>query len=132
MSYKRSFRQLHTHVLCAEALTREVDHDRACVYEALRSGRAYIAVDALAPARGFAFWTDAAPMGAETRLEAPTEAHVRLPQTADIRLLQDGVVIAQAHTHELDHPIERPGVIRTEVMLGDRAWIVSNPVFLRA
>jgi PHP domain len=132
MSYKRSFRQLHTHVICPTAPTRELEHDRALVYDALRAGQAYIAVDTFAPARGFAFWTDAAPMGAEQRFEAPTEAHVRVPRTADIRLLHDGRVLAQAHARELHHSIEGPGVIRTEVMLRDRAWIVSNPVFLRA
>src|SRR5205085_10002822 len=47
MSYKRSFKQLHTHVLCEHAPTRELDRDRALVYDALRAGRAYIAVDAL-------------------------------------------------------------------------------------
>src|SRR5205085_8180327 len=52
MSYRRSFRQLHTHVLTAREPTRELEHDRSLVYEALREGRCYIAVDAVAPARG--------------------------------------------------------------------------------
>jgi hypothetical protein len=132
MSYRRSFKQLHTRVLCDEPLTRELDHDRALVYEALRGGRSYIAVDALAPAAGFRFWTDAAPMGSEAPFGGPTEAHVHVPRDATIRLVHDGDVMAQTTGLELHHPIERPGVIRTEVFLHDRAWIVSNPVFLRA
>ena len=136
MSYKRAFKQLRTHVICERAPARELPHDRALVYDALREGCCYIAVDALAPARGFGFWAGGprgtTPMGAEARFEPGMSAHVRLPQPARIRLLLDGEVIADAAADSLDHPIEGYGVLRTEVMLRDRAWIVSNPVFLRA
>src|SRR4051794_2605309 len=56
MGYARSFRQLRTHVLVEEPPSGSLDADRALVYDALREGRCYIAVDALAPARGFTFW----------------------------------------------------------------------------
>jgi hypothetical protein len=132
MSYKRSFKQLHTHVLCARAPTRELEHDRALVYEALRAGRSYIAVDALAPARGFEFAAGDAAMGAEARFEPGMAARVRVPQAAQIRLLQDGETIAESHGTGLDHPLDRAGVLRTEVFLRGRTWIISNPIFLRA
>jgi hypothetical protein len=136
MSYKRSFRQLHTHVLCERAPTREAEHDRTLVYDALREGRCYIAVDAIAPARGFAFWAEAGdraplPMGAEVPFEPGWTAHVRLPRPAQIRLLRDGQILADHPSNALDHPIEGPGVYRLEVFLGSRHWIVSNPLFIR-
>jgi hypothetical protein len=136
MSYKRSFKQLHTHVLCERPPTRELDHDRALVYDALREGRCYIAVDAIAPAEGFAFWAErpegAMPMGAERRFEPGWTARARLPQAAHIRLLRDGELIAESHSDELHHPIERYGVHRMEVSLGGRTWIISNPLYFRA
>jgi hypothetical protein len=135
MSYRRAFKQLHTHVLCERAPTRELEHDRALVYDALREGRCYIAVDAIAPAGGFSFWADGAglmPMGAERPFEPGWSAHARLPRAAHIRLLRDGEVVAEDSAAELHHPIERPGVHRMEVSLGGRPWIISNPLYFRA
>jgi hypothetical protein len=127
MSYKRSFQQLHTHVLCERAPTRELEHDRTLVYDALREGRCYIANDQVADARGFAL----SHMGEELTFEPGLELHVRTPQAADIRLLRDGEIVATTHSNELHHPIEGQGVHRVEVMLEKRPWIYSNPVYIR-
>jgi hypothetical protein len=137
MSYARSFRYLRTHVVASEPLSGSLEHDRALVYDALREGRCYIAVDAIAPAKGFAFWaTDAngahdLPMGAERAFEPGWTAHARLPRAAHIRLLRDGETVAEIDSDEMHHPIERYGVHRLEVTLGNRAWIVSNPIYFR-
>ena len=115
MGYARSFRQLRTHVWCAEPPNGDLEHDRAQVYDALRSGRCYIAADALAPARGFQFWADG------------DGVHVRTPRPAELRLIRNGEVVASEHAAELDHPDGQDGD-RVEAHLGDRTWIVSNPV----
>jgi methylmalonyl-CoA mutase cobalamin-binding subunit len=134
MSYRRAFKQLHTHVLCERAPTRQLEHDRALVYDALREGRCYIAVDAIAPAEGFAFWADGPDhmsMGGERAFEPGWTAHAQLPRAAQIRLLRDGETIAESHSDELHHPIELHGVHRLEVVLGERPWILSNPLYFR-
>ena len=131
MGYRRAFEQLHTHVLCERAPTRELEHDRALVYDALREGRCYIANDQVADARGFAFWADDIPMGGEGPYRRGVNLHVRTPQLAEIRLLRDGEVIATANASELDHPIERYGIHRVEVVREKRPWIYSNPVYIR-
>src|SRR4051794_40058991 len=59
MGYKRTFKQLHTHVLVDAPLAHDLAADRTPVYEALREGRCYIANDLVADARGFAFWAAA-------------------------------------------------------------------------
>jgi len=105
MGYSRSFRQLRTHVWCDEPPTGELDQDRAQVYDALRTGRCYIAADALAPARGFT-WDG---------------SRVRLPQPAEIRLIHDGELAQTVHGAEADVPADR-----VEVRLDDRTWILSN------
>jgi hypothetical protein len=128
MGYARSFRQLHTHVMVDEPLTRELARDRALVYEALREGRCYIANDLVADARGFEFTH----MGEELPFEPGITLGARTPQEAEIRLLRDGETVASATASELDHSIELHGVYRVEVSLGGRPWIYSNPVYVRA
>jgi hypothetical protein len=131
MSYARSFRQMRTHVLCSALPSGELASDRALVYDALGSGRCYIAVDALAPARGFSFWaSDGLVMGGEAAFAEQT-LHVRLPRPAEIRLLRDGALIAAVHGASLTGPAQGPGVYRVEAWLGRHAWIVSNPIYLR-
>jgi hypothetical protein len=135
MSYARSFRQLHTHVLLDSPPTRQLEHDRAMVFDALREGCCYIANDEVADARGFAFWADAAdaiPMGAERAFAAGLTLHARTPQTARIRLLRNGELVAETTASELRHSIELPGVYRVEAMLRGKPWIFSNPVYFRA
>jgi hypothetical protein len=134
MSYRRSFRQLRTHVLCRAALTGELEHDRGQVYEALREGRCYIAVDAIAPARGFAFEADDLPMGAEAPAGRRT-LRARTPSPARLRLLRDGEEIAAAEGGALEVEVDQPGVYRVEAHRHargrDRTWILSNPIYLR-
>jgi hypothetical protein len=128
MGYARAFKQLHTHVLVDEPLTHELAGDRARVFAALREGRCYIANDQVADARGFSFTH----MGEEIAFEPGLELLIRTPRPAHIRLLRNGEIVAEAASSEVRHSIELPGVYRSEVVLSGRAWIFSNPVYIRA
>jgi hypothetical protein len=134
MAYHRSFKLVRTHVLCEEAPTRDLEHDRELVYDALREGRCYIAVDAVAPARGFRFEAADVQMGGEAPAERRT-LHARTPLPARLRLLKDGAEIAASDGTTLDADIEEPGVYRVEARRTargrERTWIVSNPIYLR-
>jgi hypothetical protein len=134
MAYHRTFRYIRTHVLCAAPPARELVADRGLVFDALREGRCYIAVDAVAPARGFRFEADDVPMGGE----APAGRrvlHARTPLAGRLRLLRNGSELAFAEGTSLDVDVEEPGVYRVEVRRHargrERTWIVSNPVYLR-
>jgi hypothetical protein len=101
------------------------------IYDALREGCCYIAVDALAPARGFSFWaSDGTVMGAEAAFAEQT-LHVQLPRPASLRVIRDGAVVGAEGTWKAD----RPGVYRVEARLPyrgrERTWILSNPIYLR-
>ena len=138
MGYARSFSYLRTHVLCERALTGDLDADREQVYAALRAGRCYIAMDRLAPARGFAFWATNSekniPMGTEEAAGDWT-LHARLPRAASLRLVRDGETLATANGDRLEHQAREPGVYRLEATLPhggrERTWILSNPIYLR-
>ena len=128
MGYARSFRQLRTHVLCTALPSGSLPGDRALVYDALREGRCYIAVDALAPARGFSFWaSDGTVMGGEAAFDGQT-LHASVPRPASVRLIRDGSVVTSWKA-------DRPGAYRVEARLRyrgrDRTWILSNPIYLR-
>jgi hypothetical protein len=117
MGYARTFRQLRTHVLTEELLSGDVQHDQAQVFDALRAGRCYIAVDHLARPAGFAFWADS------------EGVHTRVPRPASLRLVCDGTEVARAvDAASLDHAAGAPGSYRVEARLDGRVWILSNPL----
>ena len=134
MAYHRSFRYIRTHVLCSEPPAGELEPDRELVFDALRAGRCYIAVDSVAPASGFRFEADDVPMGGEAPAGRRT-LRVRTPLAARLRLLRDGVEIASTEGTSLDAEVEQPGVYRAEARREakgrERTWILSNPVYLR-
>jgi hypothetical protein len=134
MAYRRSFRFIRTHIQCAEAPARELERDRELVFGALRDGRCYIAVDSIAPARGFRFEAGDLPMGGEAPAGRRTLS-ARTPLPARLRLLRDGEEIATADGTQLDHEVDEPGVYRIEARRyaarRTRTWILSNPIYLR-
>jgi hypothetical protein len=138
MAYKRSFRYLRTHLLVGDRLSGDVEADRATVFGALEHGHAYIAMDSLAPARGFRFWAEGAgelQMGDEGAA-GPWALRASTPLPARIRLMRDGEQIAAAQGVRLEHAVEGPGVYRVEAYRHahgrERTWILSNPIYLRA
>jgi PHP domain-containing protein len=138
MAYRRSFRYLRTHLLVEQPLAGELERDRALVFDALRSGRAFIAMDALAPAHGFRFWAEGAdPLAIGDESPAGDRLlRAELPRPATVRLMRDGVEVAAANgTTELEHRADAAGVYRIEAYLRahgrDRTWILSNPIYLR-
>jgi hypothetical protein len=134
MAYHRSFRLIRTHVLCEQQPEREVERDRGLVFDALREGRCYIAVDSVAPARGFRFEAADVPMGGEAAAGRRT-LQVRTPLPARLRVLRDGSEIESSEGTMLDVEVDEPGVYRAEAYRRargrERTWIISNPVYLR-
>jgi hypothetical protein len=134
MAYHRSFRFIRTHVLCEDPPAHELERDRDGVYAALREGRCYIAVDAVAPARGFRFEADDVPMGGEA-LAGRRTLRASTPLPAKLRLLCDGQEIAGGLGASLELEVEEPGVYRIEARRQakgrERTWILSNPIYLR-
>lgn len=139
MGYRRSFRLLRTHALCERPLRGELEPDRAAIYGALREGRCYLAMDALAPASGFAFWAESDARVVEMGEEAPSGDYVlraRLAHPATLRLIRDGELMRSSDgASELEHRASEPGVYRVEAWLHafgrDRTWVISNPIYLR-
>ena len=123
-------------MLCDEPPTRELEHDREQVYDALREGRCYIAVDSLAPARGFRFEADDLPMGAEAPAGRPHPARPHAAPTRALRLLRDGARDRRPPpARALDARGRGAGRLPRRGAAAptgrERTWILSNPIYLR-
>ncbi len=136
-SYESLFGLLRNHVLLRAPLTGQFEADRAAVLEALRRGRFYVGLDALASADGFSFVAegggrrvmmgDTVPPLGGLRLKAGG----RLPEGARLVLLRDGKRLAEA-TEALEAEAPGPGVYRVEVHVEGASvpWVLSNPIYV--
>jgi hypothetical protein len=131
--YELSFRFVTTHVW-ATSLEEE------SVLSALAAGRAYIAFELLADARGFRFEIPDPSAPALAGDEVPLGRGVRLathaPRPARIVLLRDGVPVGGCECVDFVETIHVPGNYRVELFLRIRGqwrpWIFSNPITIRA
>ena len=142
-SYEQSFRTFAIRVELDEPPVGTATHDAAALLRALKGGRAYTAIDALATPAPFEFSARSgdltARMGDELRIDGPIalEARAAGPPGTEIALVRNGEVVLTTEDHTLRHtaPAE-PAVFRVEVRLarapGDPPipWIVSNPIYV--
>ena len=74
-------------------------------------------------------------MGDEIHLGGRVRLSVSSPLVADLRLLKDGHEVARARGRALSFETEEPGVYRVEAYrryrLKRRAWVFSNPIYVR-
>ena len=134
-SYESLFSLARNHVLLDAPLTRDPARDAAAVLAALRRGRSYVGLDALAPAGGFSFTVEG-PSGrwsmGDSVIAAPglvARAGGRVPRGTRILLLRDGRRLREA-TESLEEPLPGPGVYRVEAHVPGWPvpWILTNPV----
>jgi hypothetical protein len=133
LSYEEGFRTLRTHVLSREWSGSAAD--AALLADALCQGRAFLALDFAADARGFRFEADAPgetlQMGEERPWAGPTVLRVHSPAPASLAILRGGRPVAAADAADLEFRAEEPGVYRAEARLKGRPWVYTNPVYLR-
>lgn len=144
MLYGPLFSFLRIHIFLKQPLAADFATARNQVFEALRTGKFYNAVDAAAPARGFRFWAvknwKRIPMGRELQAPLPVTLRIRAPYRfpKEVRLVRDGRKVFSTKKSLCAFTATAPGVYRVEVYLTGRTalakdvpWIVSNPIFLR-
>ena len=137
--YAYHFAAINTHVLLPAPLTGKAEEDEHSILAALAAGHCFIGYDLPGSTRGFRF-TGQGPeasgvMGDELRGPGVT-LQAYLPSFGELRLLQNGTVIRRImHTQALTFLALEPGVYRVEAyrrFLGRRrAWMVSNPIYVR-
>jgi PHP domain-containing protein len=139
--YLHHFSTINTHLLLPEPLSGELAADRRLILDALGQGNSFTGYDLPASTRGFRFTAQGkdavAIMGGEIAAEGGVTLQVRLPQTAEGRLIQDGQVIKTWQRQQIvAHTTSEPGAYRVEAFIPyygkRRGWIYSNPIFVRA
>ena len=129
--YEVMFQLVRTHLLIpTDTLTPEL------VYDALKQGHAYLAIEIAAEAKGFSFaaeneQTALGIMGDEVTFEPTLRLNASLPQRADLTLFKDGRSIATTTAQAWQVPVTAPGTYRLEAMRQGKPWIISNPIYVR-
>ena len=146
-SYLSVFSLAREHELLGDQQGVGPDHAGPdAILNAIRSGNAFCAVDALYPADGFTQTVASAAVTAGPGNSIPWQQdemlHVKVPTGGGktrIRVLRDGQPIAEQETQALDLPLPGPGHYRTEAYLRQPGltgwrrwtlWIFSNPVYV--
>jgi hypothetical protein len=134
LSHARTFRLLRTHLIAERALTGDVDRDRETLIAALRTGSMWLHCPFVAPAEGARLWAECAggpPVGMGGECGGAAVLRLRLPRAAKVRVVRDGSPWHAVHDSRLDLDVTAPGVYRVEARIGDRLWLLSNPIHAR-
>lgn len=137
--FNKAFRFVRTHVITDDPFTGSNDNDVSIILDALKRGRAYIAMEYFREATGFRFFlsddNNAVTLGDTFVLRKNAVASIHTPVPAKIRLIRDGITFWEDETAHAKVSITTKGVYRTEVYLNSwgkfRPWIFSNPIYVR-
>ena len=129
--YTVMFQLIRTHLLTPPGPL----NDRA-VYDALRQGHAYLAIELVTEAKGFTFLAEAhgrarGIMGDEVSFEPDLQLSAWLPAVAQMILFKDGQPLDSVTAQAWQVPVTAPGVYRLEVSRHGKPWIFSNPIYVR-
>lgn len=147
-SYKRSFEFMSNHILLKSELTGSFNNDRQKIFNALKNGNFYIALDMLGDPKGFIATIESENqshlMGSSVKLAKNMFLKVSLPSKPkdffEIMIIRDGVVTARINEPEVKYPITAPGTYRVQVRVSPLlplpdakkwiTWIYTNPMFV--
>ena len=130
--YEIMFRFVRTHLLIPSAtLTKEG------VYDALRRGHAYAAIELVTEAKGFTFLVEddtrvLGVMGDEVAFQPGLKLTAALPAVAEMMLFRDGEVLEKTIGQSWQVPVTQPGVYRLEATRHTKPWIISNPIYIQS
>ncbi len=141
-SYEAVFRTFSNHVVLDQALSGDGAADAAAVLGAIRQGRAFTVLDALATPGGLAFTAtgggQTARMGDTLAISAGVTLRARIsgPPGTTLVMLRNGQRVRDAVAMELEVTASESGVYRVEAHVpgapGTPAvpWLLSNPIYV--
>lgn len=129
--YEQSLRHVGTHVLATEL-------SRDAIGEGLVKGRAFVAFDWIADARGFDFHVEDGSgrheMGSHVTLSGSPVLRGRSPLPGHWKVLNKGEVVHEADGDAFEFAVESPGNHRVELWLDVAGrplpWVLSNPIYV--
>jgi hypothetical protein len=137
--FNRAFKFIHTHIITQEPLSGNSQQDIPLLFNALRHGRCYVAMEYFQPTQGFSFLISQNnkeySMGDSMFLEDKAQIFISLPVSALVRIIRNGALLNEEVTNNILLPIREEGAYRTEAYLKKygkyRPWIFSNPIFVQ-
>lgn len=147
-SYKRSFEFMSNHILLKSELTGSFNSDRTKVFNALKNGNFYMALDMLGDPKGFVATVEednrSHLMGSEIKLSKRMSLKVALPGKPkdffEVNVFKNGEIISRSNDPEFNFPITTPGTYRVQVRVSPMlplpdarkwiTWIYTNPFFI--
>ncbi|HMN11289.1 MAG TPA: hypothetical protein PKD55_03055 [Bellilinea sp.] len=137
--YNFHFRALNNHLLIPDSLSGDYAADRKSIINAFKQGHLFIGNSIPANPKGFRFYAQTGngdlEMGDKGILGNSATIQIKLPHSAECRLLRNGQVFKQWSEGTIFSTIvNEPGTYRVEVFLNylgkRRSWIISNPIYL--
>jgi hypothetical protein len=121
-SYRASFRTFAIRAILSEPPTRRADRDARLVIDAVRTGRVFAAIDAIAQPAWIDFRvraaTENATMGQSLIYREGSVFTVQsaLPEHGRVVLRKDGLAVGESSTGTLEATATEPGAYRVEVL----------------
>ena len=139
--YPELFSSVANHLFIPNALSGEIDADAAVLYDALKTGRLFIAFDGLQSAKGFAFHAvgdndeEPAYPGETIFLRNSVTLKIRVPEKCRCRLIYNGEVLREwVNASSMPYTAYDPGVYRVECAIEHNRrwldWIFTNPIYV--
>lgn len=147
-SYKRSFEFMSNHILLKSELTGSFNNDRLKVFNALKNGNFYLALDMLGDPKGFfAVIEDEGKthlMGSEIKYKKNMVLKISLPVKPqdffEFIIFKNGEAISHINEPNATFTLPGPGVYRVQVRVSPLlplpdakkwiTWIYTNPFFV--
>jgi hypothetical protein len=142
-SYTASFRTFAIRTILSEPPTGRADRDARLVLDAVRTGRVFTAIDAVAQPAWIDFRVRAvsenATIGQSLMYREGSMFTVQsaLPVQGRVVLRKGGVRVAESSTGRIEAAATGPGAYRVEVLAPGSPgvppipWLVTNPIYLR-
>jgi hypothetical protein len=141
-SYEAAFRTFSLNVRVNEALKGRAVEDAAAVLEAIRRGRVFTAIDAIASPAALDFTATDGPANAIVGDVLPDNGHdvkflarAAIPAGASLVLLRDGALVTESRSSTVEYSTRAPGTYRVEARVAGAPgtppipWLVSSPIF---
>ncbi len=139
--YMDLFSSVTNHLFIPNALSGEINADAAVLYDALKTGRLFIAFDGLQSAKGFCFHAvgdndeEPAYPGENILLRNSVTLKIRVPEKCRCRLICNGEVLREwVNASSMPYTAYEPGVYRVECAIEHNRrwldWIFTNPIYV--
>ena len=129
-SYTFAFRTLRTHIWCQKLCGKFLE-DRKKVYQALKEGHSFMALDKIEDSKGFRLFTEKENIpGDRIELTSSQKLYFTSPVVAFFRFIRNGKVVKEVRDSQGEIKLKKSGVYRLEGYLRGKPWIFTNPIWV--